>query len=94
MLLFTPQGDMEEVRTLVGVSMGVMSGRQHSGGGRTDAAKEKERVCLRFYAALVLLDLIQEVTTMQQDVHQCWLCRLPSTLLWTLCQGAALTAKA
>lgn len=56
---------MEEVRELVHVNMGWLSARQRSGAALSEAAQEKERICLRFYAALVLLDLISEVGSLR-----------------------------
>lgn len=58
------QGAMAEVRDLVGVTMDFVDSRRHRGRALTDAAKDSERGCLRFYAALVLRDLIQEVATL------------------------------
>jgi hypothetical protein len=49
------------VRELTNVDLGFLGRRQRSAAARDGPKLEKERICLRFFAALVLLDLISEV---------------------------------
>lgn len=65
--VFFMKSDQEEVRELVGVGLGFLRERQQ---GRSNSKPdlESERKCLRFYAALVLLDLISEVSTLQLQI--------------------------
>jgi hypothetical protein len=49
------------VRELANVDLGFLGNRLRSAAARDGPKLEKERICLRFFAALVLLDLISEV---------------------------------
>ena len=67
-----PQGELAQVRELANVDLGFLGNRLRSA-ARTGSKPEKERICLRFFAALVLLDLISEVRGgPAATLQHCW----------------------
>ncbi len=59
------QGAKDNVKGLVGINMGFVSTRKFS--ATSNPNSESERICRRFYAALVLLDLIHEARTLLDE---------------------------
>ena len=55
------QGPQEKVARLVGVKIGWLQDKANYGGPVQPKDEDTARICTRFYAALVLNDLIQEV---------------------------------
>jgi hypothetical protein len=60
------------VRGLANVDLDFLCVRQRSAAARSGPKLEKERICLRFFAALVLLDLISEVRGGPETTLQHW----------------------
>lgn len=58
------------MRELANVDLMFLGNRQRSGAARPGPKQEKERICLRFFAALVLRDLISEVQGMLNVVFR------------------------